>query len=57
MRDERHGTHCGQSRSDALTGAIGGRRAWGVDGVDDFGVVDALEMIDVTPRLLGPSWR
>jgi hypothetical protein len=28
-----------------------------VDGVDDLGVVDALEEIEVMPRLLWASWR
>ena len=29
----------------------------GVDGLDDLGVVDALEVDEVMPRLLFPSWR
>jgi hypothetical protein len=42
LRDERRwGSRAGQSRSDALTGIIG---AAGMDGLDDFGVVDALQV-------------
>jgi hypothetical protein len=32
-------------------------RAARVDVVDDLGVIDALEVIDVMPRLVRPSWR
>jgi threonine dehydrogenase-like Zn-dependent dehydrogenase len=33
------------------------RGAAGMDGFDDLGVVDALQVIEVMPRLLWPSWR